>query len=96
MKTAVILAGYIVLVNLLGFILMWDDKFRARRHAFRIPEATLFMIALIGGSAGVICGMYTFRHKTKHPRFVIGVPVILALQVIATLIILGITDLSFL
>ena len=96
MKTALILAGYIVLVNLTGFFLMGDDKFRARRHAFRIPEASLFAVALIGGSAGAIAGMYTFHHKTKHPRFVIGMPVILALQVVLVLVTLSLTDISFL
>ena len=96
MKTALILAGYIVLVNLAGFFLMGDDKFRARRHAFRIPEASLFAVALIGGSAGSIAGMYLFHHKTKHPRFVIGMPVILAVQVLLVLVILSLTDVSFL
>ena len=96
MKTVLILAGYLVLVNLAGFFMMGSDKFRARRHAFRIPEASLFTVALIGGSAGSILGMCVFRHKTKHPRFVIGMPVILVVQVILVSILLGITDVSFL
>ena len=56
------------------------DKEKARRHRWRISEATLFTVALLGGSAGVLLGMYAFRHKTKHRRFIIGVPVILLAQ----------------
>ena len=56
------------------------DKEKARRHRWRISEATLFTVALLGGSAGVLLGMYAFRHKTKHRRFTIGVPVILLAQ----------------
>ena len=96
MKTALILAGYLILVNGIGFFMMGSDKLRARRHAFRIPEASLFTVALIGGSIGSIAGMYTFRHKTKHPRFVIGMPVILALQVVVVLVVLSLTEISFL
>lgn len=59
---------------------MGIDKRRARKRAFRIPEATLFLIALIGGSIGSIIGMYTFRHKTRHWYFVYGMPFILFVQ----------------
>ena len=96
MTTAVILAGYIILVNLAGFYMMASDKHRARSHRFRIPEASLFAVALIGGSCGAISGMYVFHHKTKHPRFVIGMPVILAAQVVAVLAVLSLTDVTFL
>lgn len=96
MTTAILLAGYIVLVNLAGFFMMGSDKQRARRHAFRIPEASLFAIALIGGSAGALSGMYVFHHKTKHPRFLIGMPVILAVQVSLVFLVLALTEVSFL
>ena len=96
MKTVLLLAGYAAAVNIGAFFLMGDDKFRARRHAFRIPEATLFTVALIGGAAGAILGMYAFRHKTKHPRFVLGMPLILAVQLVALLLLWGLTDISFL
>lgn len=73
---------YVVVINLVGFALMGVDKHRARRHQWRIPEKTLFLTALLGGSLGGILGMYTFRHKTKHWYFVVGFPVILVAQVI--------------
>lgn len=59
---------------------MGIDKYKAKKRAFRIPEATLFIVAFIGGSIGSIAGMYTFRHKTRHRRFVYGLPLILLLQ----------------
>ena len=59
--------------------------YRAAETRRRIPEKTLFLIAAAGGSVGVLLGMYTFRHKTRHLSFVIGVPVILALQVAAVM-----------
>ena len=71
---------YLLLINALAFVLMLVDKQKARRNLWRIPESTLIGIAVIGGSAGTLLGMYTFRHKTRHIKFTIGVPVILALQ----------------
>ena len=71
---------YLIAVNVLGFSLFGIDKSRARRHTWRIPEKTLFAVALLGGSIGCLAGMYSFRHKTKHPSFTIGLPLILALQ----------------
>ena len=58
------------------------DKSRARKHQWRIPEKTLFLSAILGGSIGAIAGMYTFHHKTRHWYFVIGMPAILILQVV--------------
>jgi uncharacterized membrane protein YsdA (DUF1294 family) len=73
-------------INLAGFAAMGADKRRARRHKRRIPEATLLTVALLGGSVGSIAGMFSFHHKTKHPKFRVGLPVILALQVAACLL----------
>ena len=67
MKT--ILIVYLMLINLIGFAAMALDKRRAIRHKWRIPERTLFLIALLFGSIGVLTGMYVFRHKTKHLSF---------------------------
>lgn len=78
---------YLVLINALALLLMLADKKKARRGAWRIPEATLLGIAALGGSIGAIAGMYLFRHKTKHPKFFIGLPLILVLQVCALLLI---------
>lgn len=72
---------YLVMINTVAFMLMGFDKRRAKRHAWRIPEKTLFGSALLGGSIGAIAGMQVFRHKTKHLSFQIGMPVILILQI---------------
>jgi uncharacterized membrane protein YsdA (DUF1294 family) len=76
-----VIAAYFLLVNLIGFGSMGIDKRKAVKGTFRIPEANLFIIALIGGSIGSICGMYTFRHKTRKWYFVYGMPTILILQI---------------
>lgn len=77
----IIIAIYLAVVNITGFIIMGVDKSKAKRRKWRIPEATLFLIAAIGGSIGSIAGMYTFRHKTKHWYFVVGMPAILIVQI---------------
>jgi uncharacterized membrane protein YsdA (DUF1294 family) len=73
--------GYLVLANLVGFFLMGIDKKKAIHHAWRIPEKTLFLASILGGSIGTWAGMYVFRHKTKHWYFVVGMPAILAVQI---------------
>lgn len=77
-----VLVLYLVVVNLISFVIMGIDKAKARKHAWRISERTLFAFAIIGGSLGAIGGMYYFRHKTKHWYFVFGMPVILVLQLL--------------
>lgn len=81
MDVITMLLSYFAAVNLIGFALMGIDKYKAKKRAFRIPEATLFIIAAIGGSIGSILGMYTFRHKTRHRSFVYGMPFILLVQI---------------
>ena len=71
---------YLLVMNVIGFSLMGIDKSKARKRAWRIPESTLFLFAIFGGSIGSIIGMYVFRHKTKHWYFVVGMPLILILQ----------------
>ena len=73
---------YVIVINLIAFLAMYIDKRRAQYGKWRIPEQTLFILALIGGSIGAIAGMYTFRHKTKKLRFTIVFPVILVMQII--------------
>ena len=73
---------YLIIINLIAFLAMYIDKRKARYEKWRIPEQTLFILAVIGGSIGAIAGMYTFRHKTKKLRFSIGFPMILVLQII--------------
>jgi len=72
---------YLLIVNALAFILMLADKRKAQKKLWRIPESTLLLSAAIGGSVGALAGMYTFRHKTKHLKFTLGVPAILILQI---------------
>ncbi len=72
---------YLLIINALGFALMLIDKWKAKKNRWRIPEATLMTVALLGGSVGSLLGMYTVRHKTKHLKFVLGIPVILVLQI---------------
>lgn len=78
---------YVIIINIIGFAMMGIDKSKARRRAFRIPEARLFFTAAIGGSIGSILGMYVFHHKTRHWYFVWGMPAILVLQVLAVFLI---------
>ena len=69
-----------VLVNLVAFALMGVDKQRARTHQWRVPEKTLFLLAIIGGSVGALLGMWCFHHKTRHWYFRYGIPAILVVQ----------------
>ena len=75
---------YLLAVNILAFVLFGVDKQKARRNKWRIPEKTLILSAVIGGSVGAIgaiLGMRFFHHKTRKARFAIGVPVILLVQI---------------
>ncbi len=73
---------YFIVINLIGFFVMWLDKRKAIKGSWRIPEKTLFLITALGGGIGTIAGMYTFRHKTKKLGFVIGFPLITILEII--------------
>lgn len=79
---------YLLIVNAVAFLLMLVDKQKAKRKLWRIPEATLLLSAAIGGSIGSLAGMYTFRHKTKHLKFTLGVPAILIAQIILVYLLL--------
>ncbi len=71
---------YLAAVNLLTFVLYGIDKRRSRRNRWRIPERRLLLLALVGGSIGALMAMVFFHHKTRHPQFKYGVPLILMLQ----------------
>lgn len=73
---------YLTLINAAAFILMLADKHKAKKKQFRIPEATLMGAAALGGSIGALAGMYLVRHKTKHIKFTLGIPLILAVQLL--------------
>lgn len=76
-----ILIVYILTINLYGFYIMFADKHKSVKGQWRIPEARLFGVAAVLGSPGILAGMYAFRHKTKHIKFVIGIPAILLIQI---------------
>lgn len=79
------LAAYLVCINLLAFSACGIDKYKAKKGLWRIKERTLFVSAILGGSLGLLFGMRIFRHKTMHRSFTIGVPLILACQIVAAL-----------
>ena len=80
--------AYLLIVNAAAFLLMLIDKVKAKKNRWRIKESTLMLSAAIGGSIGALAGMYTFRHKTLHRKFTIGIPLILAAQIAAVVYIL--------
>lgn len=86
MNALSIIIIYFIIMNIFGFTMMGIDKWKAKKHLWRIPEATLFIIAIIGGSIGSILGMYTFRHKTRRWYFAYGMPSILLLQLLVLFI----------
>ena len=79
---------YLIVINAAAFLLMLIDKVKAKKNRWRIPEATLFLVAAIGGSIGSLLGMYTFRHKTKHIQFIVGMPLILVAHIVIAILIL--------
>lgn len=83
-----IISGILLTLNLLTFIIYGIDKFKAKKAKWRIPESTLLFLAVFGGSIGAWLGLQVWRHKTQHKKFYIGIPMILTLQVIATIYIL--------
>ena len=77
-----LLLVYLLIINAAAFALMLVDKWKAKKNRWRIPEATLMGAAALGGSIGALAGMYLVRHKTQHPKFTLGIPVILAVQIV--------------
>lgn len=81
--------AYFILINIITFIVYADDKRRARRGSWRTSEATLVLLAVVGGSVGAVLAMLLLRHKTRHSRFVIGIPTILVVQILIAFFMLG-------
>lgn len=79
---------YLLLINAAGFTLMLADKEKARRGRWRIPEATLMGVAALGGSIGSLAGMYAVRHKTRHRKFTLGIPLLLLAQLLLSVVVL--------
>ena len=76
-----VILTYLFIINLLGFFIMFIDKQRAIHKEWRISEKNLLGISIFGGAIGMLLGMSSFRHKTKHKKFTIGVPFILLMQI---------------
>lgn len=74
---------YLLIINVVALIAYAVDKFKAQHNRWRIPEATLIIMAFLGGALGAFLGMYLFRHKTKHWKFRILVPLALVLWIAA-------------
>lgn len=77
-----IIVLYLILINALGFVLMLVDKYKAQNNLWRIPEATLMLVAAIGGSFGSFLGMKLCRHKTRHNKFSVGIPLLMVLHIV--------------
>lgn len=73
---------YLIVINILGFLIMGLDKHKAKMAERRIPENTLFMFTILGGGVGTIAGMYVFHHKTKKMKFKVGMPLVLILEIL--------------
>lgn len=84
-----LLLYYLLLINAAGFLLMLVDKWKAKKNRWRIRESTLLLVAALGGSVGSLAGMYLFRHKTQHLKFTLGIPLILAAQCIAAVLVMA-------
>lgn len=79
---------YVIVINIITLILYGIDKLKAKKGWWRIPEATLLIFAIIGGSVGALCAMKLFHHKTMHKKFYLGVPAILIAQLVITFILI--------
>nr|WP_245976850.1 DUF1294 domain-containing protein [Oceanobacillus arenosus] len=86
------LLAYILLVNVIEFFLMRVDKQKAIRGQYRIPERTFWLLAILGGAIGAYAGMKTFRHKTKHRTFMIGMPILIIINLALFSYFITITD----
>lgn len=75
-----LLTVYLLVINIVGFIMSAADKSAAKRHKWRVPEKNLFAVSILGGAVGTYISMLLFRHKTKHKRFMIGIPLIITAQ----------------
>lgn len=89
MELRQILYGYLILINIIGFLIMGLDKYLAIHQRNRIPEKTLFILSALGGSVGSWIAMQSFRHKTKKPAFVLGVPILFLIEYVALYVLMN-------
>ena len=78
-----VLPGYLILINMIAFTVFGADKIKARKGKWRVPEKTLFVLALLGGGLGAFLGMHAFHHKTRHWYFRVFIPLITVLEIAA-------------
>lgn len=88
-----VLIYYLIGINVLTFLIYGIDKWKAKKDKWRVPEATLLMLAVLGGSIGALLGMSVFHHKTRHKKFIIGLPLILLAQIALAYLICSKTNL---
>ncbi|MGI6065554.1 MAG: DUF1294 domain-containing protein [Bacillota bacterium] len=74
---------YAITINTIGFFVIGFDKMKAKSHKWRVPERRIFLFALMGGALGIYSGMKLFRHKTKHRKFTVGIPLLIFINVFA-------------
>ena len=84
-----LLLYYLLIINAAGLLLMLVDKWKAKKNRWRVRESTLLLIAALGGSVGCLIGMYLFRHKTRHLKFTLGIPLILAGQCFVVVLVMA-------
>ena len=84
-----LLLYYLLIINAAGFLLMLVDKWKAKKNRWRVRESTLLLVAALGGSVGCLIGMYLFRHKTRHLKFTLGIPLILAAQCFVVVLVMA-------
>ena len=86
-----VLPGWLILISLISVIVTVADKVKAKKGSQRVPEATLMLLSVLGGSFAMLITMIIIRHKTKHPKFMVGIPVIILLQAVAGCAIFALT-----
>lgn len=86
-----IMPAWLILISLISVIVTAADKVKAKRVSRRVPEATLMLLSVLGGSLAMLITMIIIRHKTKHPKFTVGIPVIIVLQIVAGCAIFALT-----
>ena len=86
-----LIAAWFALISLVAVIATVADKIKAKRGKWRVPEATLMGISVLGGSVAMLVTMIMIRHKTKHMKFMVGIPIVIALQIAAAIVVLKLT-----
>lgn len=78
---------YLLIINLFSIIITIFDKYRAIKRKYRVKESTLLLLSALGGSVGMYLTMQIIRHKTRHIKFMVGIPLIIILQIILAIVV---------